>query len=244
VFESALNRGNAVGNGVKTGVFISAAVHAAVVAAVVGLCSRVLVPPRQAQERPVVIFKDAGKSTGDRVISDGDARSSRSTSSQIRRRAAILRVELPIAAKSDEAPELVMPPAADFADGSGLGEAVGREGAGPGTCIGECAQAAADLRSGPLAMGPGMTAPRLLDAGEQIRYSRQASEARVQGVMQVQCVLTVDGRVTSCRVKQSVPFMDEAVLKALMSRRYTPVLFQGRPVPVRYNFAITLKAAE
>jgi len=38
--------------------------------------------------------------------------------------------------------------------------------------------------------------------------------------------------------------MDEAVLKALMSRRYTPVLFQGRPVPVRYNFAITLKAAE
>jgi protein TonB len=89
-----------------------------------------------------------------------------------------------------------------------------------------------------------MTPPRLVDAGEQIRYSRQASEARVQGVMQVQCVLTVDGRVTSCRVKRSVPFMNEAVLKALMSRRYTPVLFQGRPVPVKYNFAITLKAAE
>ena len=244
MFESALDRGNAVGNGLKAGVFISAAVHAAAVAAVVGLCSRVLVRPQQARERPVVIFRDAGKSTGDRLTSDGSARSSRSPSTQIRRRSAILPIEVPIAAKSDEAPELVMPPATDSADGSGLGEAVGRESGRPGTCIGECAHAAADLGSAPLAMGPGMTPPRLLEAGEQIRYSHQASEARVQGVMQVQCVLTVDGRVTSCRVKQSVPFMDEAVLKALMSRRYTPVLFQGRPVPVRYNFAITLKAAE
>ena len=37
---------------------------------------------------------------------------------------------------------------------------------------------------------------------------------------------------------------EAAVLKSLMSRRYTAVLFEGRPVPVKYNFAITLKAAE
>jgi len=243
VFESALDRGHAGGNGLKTGVFVSAAVHAAVLAGAVGLCSRVLVQPRPAPERPLVIFQNAGKSIGDRSTSDDKAQSSQPHSRQVRRRLPILPVEPPIAEKNDEAPDLVMPPYESSTDGSGLGEVAW--GGGPGACNGgECAEADGRLGSTPLVMGPGMTPPRLVDAGEQIRYSHQASEARVQGVMQVQCVLTVDGRVTSCRVKQSVPFMDEAVLKALTSRRYTPVLFQGRPVPVKYNFAITLKAAE
>lgn len=93
-------------------------------------------------------------------------------------------------------------------------------------------------------MGPGMGPPRLIDPGGPIQYTRQASEARVKGVMRVQCILTTEGRVTDCTAIAPVPFMEDAVLKSLMSRRYTPVVFEGRPVPVRYNFAITLKPAE
>jgi protein TonB len=89
-----------------------------------------------------------------------------------------------------------------------------------------------------------MVPPRLVDAGEPIQYTRQASEARVQGVMRVQCVLTESGRVTSCRVINAVPLMEGAVIRSLLTRRYTPVLFQGRAVPVKYNFAIELKAAQ
>jgi protein TonB len=91
---------------------------------------------------------------------------------------------------------------------------------------------------------PGMVPPKLLDAGRRIEYTPQASAARVRGVMRVQCVLTIAGQVTDCRVMAGVPFMEDAVVQALTSRRYTPVLFQGKPVSVKYNFAVDLRAAE
>jgi protein TonB len=60
--------------------------------------------------------------------------------------------------------------------------------------------------------------------------------------MILQCTLTPEGRVTDCRVLKTLPHMEQAVLQAVSTWRYSPVLFQGRPVTVKYNFQIQLVA--
>lgn len=84
-----------------------------------------------------------------------------------------------------------------------------------------------------------MTPPRLI-AGPQIQYTDKALENDVEGLMIVRCVLGVTGEVRNCVVKQSVRFMDNAVVETLQKRRYTPVTLEGRPIEVYYNFRIRL----
>jgi protein TonB len=84
-----------------------------------------------------------------------------------------------------------------------------------------------------------MTPPRLL-AGPAIEYTDEALEHEVEGVMIVRCILSTAGEVKECEVKQSVPFMDEAVVVNLQRRRYTPVTLEGKPVAVYFNFRIRL----
>lgn len=87
--------------------------------------------------------------------------------------------------------------------------------------------------------GPGMQRPRKI-SGPEPQYTREAREARVEGKMLVQCVITVDGRLTSCRILKGLPFMDQPVLSALAQQRWTPVVFQGQPVRVFYTIPIKL----
>jgi len=84
-----------------------------------------------------------------------------------------------------------------------------------------------------LPFGEGMSPPRLLEGAEPA-YPREAREARVQGTMLVRCVITTTGALQGCRVLQSLPYLEQPVLEALAHRRYSPVLFQGRPVNVAY----------
>ncbi|MFP2957619.1 energy transducer TonB [Myxococcus sp. 1LA] len=88
--------------------------------------------------------------------------------------------------------------------------------------------------------GPGMTPPRLM-GGAGIEYTHQALAARVEGTMIAKCVITVRGDVTDCRVIKGLAHMNESVLDALHSRRYSPVEYQGRPVSVSYVFTLRLK---
>ncbi|KFA88257.1 energy transducer TonB [Archangium violaceum] len=90
-----------------------------------------------------------------------------------------------------------------------------------------------------LPFGSGMTRPRKL-SGPKPRYTREALAARVEGLMIVRCVITVEGRIEQCRVIRSLPYMEEAVLDALYAQRYQPVTSQGRPIPVEYTFNIRL----
>lgn len=84
-----------------------------------------------------------------------------------------------------------------------------------------------------LPFGEGMSPPRLLEGPDPV-VPREAREARVEGTMLVKCVITTAGALQGCRVLKSLPFLEEPVLEALARRRYTPVLFQGRPVNVEY----------
>jgi protein TonB len=84
-----------------------------------------------------------------------------------------------------------------------------------------------------------MTAPKMV-SGPNPQYTERALEREVEGLMIVKCVVTVEGVVRECRVMQSLPFMDRAVVAALERRRYTPALLQGRPVEVDYTFSLRL----
>jgi protein TonB len=85
-----------------------------------------------------------------------------------------------------------------------------------------------------------MTRPQEI-SGRKINYTQEALVARVQGVMIVKCVITVEGKLEKCRIIKPLPHMEAAVLDSLYSKRYTPVLFQGKPTAVDYTFTIQLK---
>lgn len=94
--------------------------------------------------------------------------------------------------------------------------------------------------SGVVPFGAGMTRPSPIGADE-IQYTREAREARVEGLMIVKCVITTEGTLQNCRVIKGLPMMDKPVLDALGRHRGSPVTFQGHPVSVDYTFNIRLK---
>ena len=64
------------------------------------------------------------------------------------------------------------------------------------------------------------------------RYPRVAQLARVQGVVILELVIGLDGRVTDAEVLRSVPLLDEAATEAVLQWVYTPTLIDGVAVPV------------
>ena len=54
------------------------------------------------------------------------------------------------------------------------------------------------------------------------------------------CVITTSGSLRNCRIVKGAPMMDQAVLRALSQWRYTPVIYQGKPVDVEYVIPIRL----
>jgi protein TonB len=91
-----------------------------------------------------------------------------------------------------------------------------------------------------LPFGTGMTRPELMSGGT-LQYTREALEARVQGMIIAKCTITREGEVKNCRIIKGLPHMEEAVLSSLTARRYRPVTFQGRPVSVSYTFNVRLE---
>jgi eukaryotic-like serine/threonine-protein kinase len=91
-----------------------------------------------------------------------------------------------------------------------------------------------------LPFGEGMTRPVLIERGRPVQFTREALEAKVEGMMIIRCTITTEGHVERCQVLKSLPFLEQAVLENLYSSRYTPVTFQGKPVAVGYTFNVRL----
>jgi protein TonB len=87
--------------------------------------------------------------------------------------------------------------------------------------------------------GSGMTRPSRV-AGRDPVYTREAREARIEGIALARCVIQVDGVVGSCRMIKTLPHMDKAILDALSTWRMTPVIHQGRPIAVDYVITVRL----
>ena len=73
-------------------------------------------------------------------------------------------------------------------------------------------------------------------------YPRIAQDARVSGVVILEAIIGVDGRVQDLRVLRSKPLLDQAAIDAVRQWRFTPTLLNGVPVPViltvTVNFAL------
>lgn len=89
--------------------------------------------------------------------------------------------------------------------------------------------------------GEGMTPPRLVSGSPTPAYTQKAREICVEGKVIARCTLTEDGLLIDCDVLQSVPYLDESVLTNLAQRRYTPVLYKGKPQRVYYTFPINFR---
>jgi protein TonB len=63
-------------------------------------------------------------------------------------------------------------------------------------------------------------------------YPPIAQAARVQGLVVIETIIGVDGRVESARVLRSIPLLDAAALAAVTQWTYTPTLLNGTAVPV------------
>lgn len=73
-------------------------------------------------------------------------------------------------------------------------------------------------------------------------YPRIAQDARVSGIVILEAIIGVDGRVQDVRVVRSKPLLDQAAIDAVRQWRFTPTLLNGVPVPViltvTVNFAL------
>ena len=63
-------------------------------------------------------------------------------------------------------------------------------------------------------------------------YPAAAQDAKVQGVVILETLIGVDGKITNARVLRSVPMLDQAALDAVMQWEFTPTRLNGQPVPV------------
>ena len=113
----------------------------------------------------------------------------------------------------------------------------GVPGGVPGGTVG--GSLAGSLRMEILPFGQGMTRPARI-AGQDPVYTREALEARIEGLAIVKCVITAEGKAENCRMIKALPHMEKAVLEALATQKFKPVTFQGRPVSVDYVFNIRL----
>lgn len=87
--------------------------------------------------------------------------------------------------------------------------------------------------------GAGMEKPSLARPPEVV-HSKEALAMKVGGLALVKCVVNLDGSLTDCRLMKSLPYMDQQILQAMRSMKYSgPVMYQGRPqrvemvIPVR-----------
>jgi serine/threonine-protein kinase len=86
-----------------------------------------------------------------------------------------------------------------------------------------------------IAFGPEMTRP-VLQSGGELAYPREAMVAGVSGTIIAKCTITAEGALRNCRIIKGLPFLDKAALDVLATRRYSPVMYQGKPVSVEYVF--------
>jgi protein TonB len=63
-------------------------------------------------------------------------------------------------------------------------------------------------------------------------YPDLAKQARVEGVVILDCIIGPDGRVSEVKVLRSIPMLDLAAVNAVKQWRYTPTLLNRVPVSV------------
>ncbi len=69
-------------------------------------------------------------------------------------------------------------------------------------------------------------------------YPPDAQARGIAGVVIVEIIVGVDGKVTEARVVRSIPELDEAALTAVRQWEFAPTLLNGKPTPIRMTVTI------
>ena len=72
-------------------------------------------------------------------------------------------------------------------------------------------------------------------------YPDIAKQARVQGVVILECTISPQGKVTDVKVLRGIPLLDQAAIDAVRQWVYTPTLLNGVPVPVIMTVTVNFK---
>lgn len=92
----------------------------------------------------------------------------------------------------------------------------------------------------PVRLHPGMTAPVKVSDAAPV-YPAIARLARVEGVVILEAVLDVEGRVDSVRVLRSIAQLDQSAVDAVKRWRFTPALLNGQPVSVVMTVTVNFR---
>jgi protein TonB len=72
-------------------------------------------------------------------------------------------------------------------------------------------------------------------------YPDIAKQARVQGIVILECTISPQGRVTDVKVLRGIPLLDQAGVDAVKQWQYTPTLLNGVPVPVIMTVTVNFR---
>jgi protein TonB len=167
----------------------------------------------------------------------------------------------PPAPKARRAPKIVAPDLMDESafvapvveellpeDGLDLGAAGGVEGgvAGgvPGGVIGGIVGGLPDAPPPPpqraIRVGGQIKQPKKLKDVAPV-YPDIAKQARVQGVVILECTISPQGKVTNVKVLRGIPLLNDSAMSAVRQWVYTPTLLNGVPVPVIMTVTVNFK---
>ena len=123
------------------------------------------------------------------------------------------------------------------------GGAGGVEGGVPGGVVGGIVGGLPDAPPPPVQavrVGGQIKEPKKLKNVPPV-YPDIAKQARVQGVVILECTISPQGKVTDVKVLRGIPLLDQAATDAVKQWVYTPTLLNGVPVPVIMTVTVNFK---
>jgi protein TonB len=142
-------------------------------------------------------------------------------------------IEAPIGIGRETALDIIKEPASGSTDGL-------FQGLGTNLAIVDASPVAEPTTPQPVRISSGIRPPtRIKDVAPD--YPEIARRARVQGIVILEAIIGVDGRVQQARVLRSVPLLDQAAINAVQSWEYTPTLLDGRPVSIIMTVTVNFR---
>jgi len=118
----------------------------------------------------------------------------------------------------------------------------GVEGGVPGGVVGGIVGGMPDAPPPPTAVRVGgqIKEPKKLKNVAPV-YPDIAKQARVQGVVILECTISPQGKVTDVKILRGIPLLDAAATDAVKQWVYSPTLLNGVPVPVIMTVTVNFK---
>ena len=147
--------------------------------------------------------------------------------------------EAKFVAPVDVPPDLPAPDESFDAFGVEGGVAGGVEGGVPGGVVGGVVGGIPTTAPAPprVRVGGMLVAPKILKKVPPV-YPDLAKTARVGGIVIMEAVVGVDGRVADVKVLRGHPLLDQAAVEAVRQWRYQPLLLNG--VPNEFILSVTV----